>query len=99
MGNNLSPSEDSKRYREGYPNQKDDPTITINLEFYKNEIASKPDGNKIEDIHKKWWGKYELLEEHHGYIQWLFPIREPGLNGYAEPLQLHEAKSIASDPV
>ena len=53
----------------------------------------------IENIHAHWWGNYELLEIHHGYIQWLFPIREDGLNSMAEQLQLHEATAIASDPV
>lgn len=37
-------------------------------------------GDLVEDIHKKWWYDYDLLEEHHGYIQWLFPIREHGMN-------------------
>jgi len=48
---------------------------------------------------KKWFGKHGLLESHHGYIQWLFPIREDGLNHYAQQLQLHEASSIKNDPV
>lgn len=39
------------------------------------------------------------MEAHHGYIQWLFPIREPGLNHHAEPLTIYEAKAIKEDPV
>lgn len=39
------------------------------------------------------------MEAHHGYIQWLFPIREDGMNHYADQLQLHEAKAISSDPI
>ena len=31
---------------------------------------------QVEVIHKKWFGQYTLLEKHHGYIQWLFPIFE-----------------------
>jgi len=34
----------------------------------------------------------------HGYIQWLFPIREQGVNYRAQPLQAHEIEIIASDP-
>jgi len=34
----------------------------------------------VEDIHRTWFYDYDLLEEHHGYIQWLFPIREHGMN-------------------
>ena len=44
----------------------------------------------IEDIHKKWKGDHTRLERHHGYIQWLFPIRERGLNWQAQELQSHE---------
>jgi hypothetical protein len=33
---------------------------------------------KIDELHEKWWGDYEALEREHGYIQWLFPIREDG---------------------
>jgi Opioid growth factor receptor (OGFr) conserved region len=32
------------------------------------------------------------------YIQWLFPIQEQGLNGYAPPLQPHEADIIRTTP-
>lgn len=31
-----------------------------------------------------WFGDFELLERHHGYIQWLFPIRENGMNMVAQ---------------
>ncbi|CAF4161035.1 unnamed protein product, partial [Adineta steineri] len=37
------------------------------------------------------------LEYHHGYIQWLFPLQERGLNISAEPLQKHEIESISKD--
>ena len=52
-------------------------------------------GDYIDVIHEKWWGDYQLLEYNHSYIQWLFPIREQGLNMHAEVLQLHEAKVSA----
>ena len=39
---------------------------------------------------------YGLLEAHHGYIQWLFPIREPGMNPDARPLTLAEAAEIVA---
>ena len=34
------------------------------------------------------------MEDHHGYIQWLFPIHEQGLNFSAQKLMRHEAKAI-----
>jgi len=97
MGN--SASADTQRYLDGYPGEPDDKTQTKNLEFYSNKRPSKPDGDLIENVHKKWLGNYGLLEAHHGYIQWLFPIREDGLNHHAQRLQLHEAKAIAADPI
>ncbi|KAK6184198.1 hypothetical protein SNE40_006712 [Patella caerulea] len=88
---------DTETYRNGYPGKKDDPQAVSNMEFYKNQIYSRPDGDKIDDIHKKWWGNFGLLEGHHGYIQWLFPIRESGMNYHAQELQLHEIKAIVQD--
>ena len=34
------------------------------------------------------------IESHHGFIQWIFPIREIGMNSNASPLQLHEIEEI-----
>ncbi|XP_076353194.1 opioid growth factor receptor-like protein 1 isoform X1 [Tachypleus tridentatus] len=91
--------DDCRQYREGYPNSKDDdPTIMDNYLFFSNKIPMRPDGLYIEEILKNWFGDYEKLEYTHSYIQWLFPIRKKGLNAEAQPLQLHEAKAIRSDP-
>jgi len=97
MGN--SASADTQRYLDGYPGEPDDKSQSKNIDFYSNKRSSKPEGDTIENIHKKWKENYGLLEAHHGYIQWLFPIREDGLNHHAQRLQLHEAKSISSDPI
>ncbi|KNC49834.1 uncharacterized protein AMSG_11938 [Thecamonas trahens ATCC 50062] len=94
-----SASKDTQQYREGYPGLQDDPSEKSNAEFYLNLRASEPSGDTIENIHKQWWGNYELLERHHGYIQWLFPIREQGLNHRAHRLHLHEIATIKADPV
>lgn len=56
-------------------------------------------GDFIDKIHDKWFGDYGHLEWHHGYIQWIFPIRESGVNYEATQLQLHELKAIRADPV
>ncbi|CAG5134470.1 unnamed protein product, partial [Candidula unifasciata] len=89
---------DTENYRSGYPGKEDDPELNDNVRFYKGEIASSPDGALIDEIHSSWKGNYRLLERHHGYIQWLFPIRESGMNWQAQPLQLHEAEAIKADP-
>jgi len=96
MGGRNS-SEDSERYRNGYPGQEDNLTQNDNLKFYKGEMESVPDGDFIDNIHKKWQGKYGALEAHHGYIQWLFPIREHGMNMQSQPLQKHEMEAMRSD--
>lgn len=90
---------DLETYRKGYPGKADNPRLTKNLEFYSNRIRSVPDGDLIENIHRLWRGDYRNLELHHGYIQWLFPIREDGLNYQAQELQRHEADAIARDPI
>ena len=46
-----------------------------NLDFHKGTLASRPDGAFIDTLHREWHGDYRRLELHHGYIQWLFPIR------------------------
>lgn len=88
---------DTKLYRDGYPGKPDDPNLTWNMDFYKGKIKCEPNGDFIDNIHELWWDNYDLLEMHHGYIQWLFPIRESGMNYQAQELQLHEVEAIWTD--
>uniref|UniRef100_A0A8W4FNH8 Opioid growth factor receptor n=1 Tax=Sus scrofa TaxID=9823 RepID=A0A8W4FNH8_PIG len=69
-----------------------------NLSFYKNEMAFLPNGCFIEDLLKNWKEDYDLLEDNHTYIQWLFPLREPGVNWHAKPLTLQEVEAFKSSP-
>lgn len=95
----VNAKDDLARYRDGYPDEVlDDPRLTRNVAFYSNALASKPDGDFVDRIHSEWWGDHDRLEIHHGYIQWLFPIHEPGLNYDAQVLQRHEAATIAASP-
>jgi len=97
---------DLAEYQNNYPNatkrEIDNLALKKNLKFYSNEIRSMstghPSGDFIDKIHEDWWGEYALLEKHHGYIQWLFPIHEQGLNHEAQKLQRHEAKAIRETP-
>eukprot|EP00756_Hemistasia_phaeocysticola_P012139 Hpha_TRINITY_DN15175_c1_g7::TRINITY_DN15175_c1_g7_i1::g.127629::m.127629 len=89
---------DLQTYRQGYPGKKDDPRVADNIEFYTNKRKCRPDNLLIDELHVQWYGKYGILERHHGYIQWLFPIREHGLNALAVPLQAHEALKMAQNP-
>jgi hypothetical protein len=86
----------SKRYTASYF-EDDDTTHRENAKFYKNEIQSSPNGDYIDKIHLEWFGKWEKLERKHDYIQWLFPIREAGLNGHAQPLTKNEALEFQKD--
>jgi hypothetical protein len=45
-----------------------------------------------------WFGDWDKLEMHHGYVQWLFPIREGGLNFSAQPLSKFEASQFRKNP-
>ncbi|PKU32243.1 opioid growth factor receptor [Limosa lapponica baueri] len=65
-----------------------------NLSFYKNEICFLPQGLHIENLLESWWDNYEVLEENHSYIQWLFPLREHGMNLRARPLTCQEIQAF-----
>ncbi|XP_037666923.1 opioid growth factor receptor isoform X2 [Choloepus didactylus] len=89
---------DMYRYRHNYPDlvEQDCNGDMPNLSFYKNEIRFLPNGSFIEDILQNWKDDYALLEDNHSYIQWLFPLREPGVNWHAKPLTLREVEAFKS---
>lgn len=68
-----------------------------NLEFYKNRLRCQPDGLLVEEIFDQWKGDYNKLEFGHGYIQWLFPIQEDGMNFAAQRLMPHEISAMRAD--
>lgn len=94
---NRYAARDIALYQDGYPDFRTNPHLNDNVRFYRNEIVSTPDGDVIDNIHKHWRGDYGRLEQHHGYIQWLFPIHEPGMNSASQVLQRHEAKIFRKD--
>lgn len=89
-------AKDLYKYRHSYPNSKEhrQPSEYRNLRFYLNTIPLIPDGIYVEEILTKWKGDYEQLEHNHTYIQWLFPLREQGLNFYAQELTQDEIKEF-----
>ncbi|KDR82797.1 hypothetical protein GALMADRAFT_238346 [Galerina marginata CBS 339.88] len=95
----MSVPRDVQEFLDEYPGVKDDPSSKANLEFYSNNRRSRPDNRTIDEIHEKWFGDYGKLEAKHGYIQWLFPIREYGMNYESQPLQTHEIQDMQADPV
>ncbi|XP_044519810.1 opioid growth factor receptor isoform X1 [Gracilinanus agilis] len=88
--------QDMQRYRRQYPGLTDEESNDemLNLQFYKNEITFSPNGHYIEDILKNWRKDYDRLEDNHSYIQWLFPLRERGVNWHAKPLTLREIEEF-----
>jgi hypothetical protein len=58
-----------------YPDNRENLHSMINLRFFNNEIRFQPNGTFIDDFHKFAFGKFKLLEQHHGYplltIVWL----------------------------
>ena len=69
-----------------------------NVFFYRGEIRSQPDGDYVDTILKSWYGDWDKLEDHHGYIQWLFPVFDPrGHNCLATPLSKSGAATIRED--
>ncbi|KAK6293616.1 hypothetical protein J4Q44_G00359420 [Coregonus suidteri] len=98
MKRSLYAAKDLYKYRHSYPNYKEPrlPNEYRNLRFYLNKIPLIPDGIFIEEILTKWRGDYDKLEHNHTYIQWLFPLREQGLNFYAQELTQEEIKEFQS---
>jgi hypothetical protein len=69
--------DDLETYRDGYPGQAlNQAHLVDNLRFYRGDLRCRPDDMSILEIHSQWKGAYDLLEERHGFIQWLFPIHE-----------------------
>ncbi|KAJ7600846.1 opioid growth factor receptor conserved region-domain-containing protein [Mycena floridula] len=71
---------------------------SANIEFYRNSRRCQPDNLLIDELHDRWQGDYERLEYNHGFIQWLFPLQEMGMNYQSQPLQRHELDAMKSDP-
>ncbi|XP_062286753.1 opioid growth factor receptor-like protein 1 [Scomber scombrus] len=98
MKRSFYAARDLYKYRHSYPNfrKSREPNEYRNLRFYINKIPLVPDGIYIEEILTKWRGDYDKLEHNHTYIQWLFPLREQGLNFYAHELTQEEIKEFQS---
>ncbi|KAM5134947.1 uncharacterized protein ACMZJ9_017557 [Mantella aurantiaca] len=94
---------DLQNYRHGYVNDKNyqyystPPSQTPNLDFYQDKRRFEPDGLFITQLLEKWKKKYEVLERNHSYIQWLFPLREYGMNSCAKPLTNAEIEAMTND--
>ena len=76
------------RYRSRYPNEDiDNRSMSLNLQFYRNEIKSVPEGDYIDDIHKNWFGK-------HPVFLYLDP---PAPNAHSEQVQAPRTSRCCSE--
>ncbi|XP_042320549.1 opioid growth factor receptor isoform X2 [Sceloporus undulatus] len=94
---NWMAARDMQKYRHHYPGLKEAEVgeqDMWNLNFYKNEIHFLPHGLYIEDLLEKWQNDYGILEQNHSYIQWLFPLREQGMNWRAKLLTQQEIEAF-----
>ncbi|XP_062318526.1 opioid growth factor receptor-like protein 1 [Osmerus eperlanus] len=91
-------SRDMQNYRHDYPEQNtrnhQQVNATPNLDFYLGKRCSLPDEFTIEEVHKYWFGDYQRLERTHSFIQWLFPLQEPGMNWQAIELTKKEIQAF-----
>nr|XP_060627958.1 opioid growth factor receptor [Anolis sagrei ordinatus] len=94
---NWMAARDMQKYRRRYPDLEEtdvEEAELWNLSFYKNEIRFMPNGLFIDDLLEKWQNDYGILEENHSYIQWLFPLREQGMNWRARLLTCQEIEAF-----
>ncbi|PVG00253.1 hypothetical protein CPB86DRAFT_729827 [Serendipita vermifera] len=94
----MSIPRDVQEFLDQYPRNTDIPSCRKNLEFYSNQRRCQPDDLLIEELLEQWKGDFMTLEYEHGFIQWLFPIREHGMNYASQPLQMHEIDAMKASP-
>uniref|UniRef100_A0A3Q3WQR3 Opioid growth factor receptor (OGFr) conserved domain-containing protein n=1 Tax=Mola mola TaxID=94237 RepID=A0A3Q3WQR3_MOLML len=76
---NMRAARDMQNYRRGYP---------------VNTLTEHSRHVYIESFLKEWKNDYKRLERVHSYIQWLFPLREPGVNYMASELTKKEIEAF-----
>jgi len=108
----MSLPRDIQEFLREYPGFGNDLNNSVNWEFYSELPLGKdqkprrcvPNNMTITEVHAKWFAnpdhgtQYATLEREHGYIQWLFPIRESGMNFSAMPLEPHEIDKMKGSP-
>lgn len=70
------------------------PQNSKNLNFYVRGTTLRSHGLNIDQIHFNWRNNFQLLEDAHDYIQFLFPIHTEGMNTFAQILYEHEKIEI-----
>ncbi|XP_078140020.1 uncharacterized protein LOC139925933 [Centroberyx gerrardi] len=101
FGRFKNAARDMQNYRRDYPQLKsrrqrwNQAYDTPNLDFYLGHRPSSPDSISIHEFHSsEWYGNYDKLERVHTFIQWLFPLQEPGVNYQASELTKEEIEAF-----
>ncbi|GAA6005688.1 hypothetical protein JCM11491_003726 [Sporobolomyces phaffii] len=81
-----------------YPRSSPNPRANANLDFYQGRNPARPSRLKVGELQDELRGDWDELESNHSFVQWLFPIREQGVNYQAQPLELHEVEQLKRDP-
>ncbi|KAM0753109.1 hypothetical protein T439DRAFT_323736 [Meredithblackwellia eburnea MCA 4105] len=102
MSRKLPPSvsQDIRQFLAGYPGRSASTRpATANLDFYQNKGPARPSPHNHSQLIASLAKNYDELEYNHSFIQWLFPIREMGVNFASQPLELAERDAIKQDLV
>ncbi|KAL8281085.1 hypothetical protein RQP46_006443 [Phenoliferia psychrophenolica] len=94
----ASVSSDVRAFLAGYPNRSPS-SGSANLAFYQDKGPAKPSKSTYSALVEELKGNWHELEFQHGFIQWLFPIQEMGMNYQSQPLGVAERDAIKADPV
>lgn len=92
---------DAEEFLAGYPTplpKHFQTKATPNLDFFTNKLKMNGKHYRNDFITGPLAKDNAYLETAHDYIQWLFPIPEPGMNPNASPLQPHELAVITANP-
>lgn len=90
---------DVQEFLEDYPRHVDNPKLTKNMQFFAGERKAQPNDLFFDELLEYLAEDLSRVENDHGFVQWLFPIPEQGLNHQAQPLQKFEAEAIKSSEI
>uniref|UniRef100_A0A8C3A6E6 Opioid growth factor receptor 2 n=1 Tax=Cyclopterus lumpus TaxID=8103 RepID=A0A8C3A6E6_CYCLU len=72
-------------------------SVFIHIFIFQNIYIKSVVCVYINSFHHEWFGDYSSLESVHSYIQWLFPLQEPGMNSEARTLTKAEIQEFCQN--
>lgn len=89
-------TQDEKKHSSTISQTKLHPKKNPNFAFYLDILSCQPDNLTISEFYAQHQDDYRFLERSHGYIQWIFPLFEHGMNYHAQPLSPIEVQLFRS---